>query len=359
MKAAICYEFKKPLVVEDIEIDPPGKGEVKIRMAATAICHSDIHLINGDFFQDLPIVAGHESAGYVEEVGEGVTSVKPGDQVALTTVFSCGKCKSCSKGYPHMCDHRMQTDIKGHIRNKKGQTVFTMSMVAGFADHTIAKESQLVKIPDDVPSDCASLLSCGVITGFGAVVNRARVQPFSSVVVIGTGGVGLNSIQGAALSGAYPVIAVDILDSKLEATKIFGATHTVNAKKDDPVEKVKEITGGWGAEYVFTTVAKNDVIRQCVAMSAKRGKTVLIGVPEAGETFTLSPFELLDDEKVLTACFMGSTKLNVDIPRLVSMYQDGRYKLNELITGRYPLEQINEAIESVLKGEALRNVIVY
>ncbi|MFC1864005.1 Zn-dependent alcohol dehydrogenase [Thermodesulfobacteriota bacterium] len=359
MKAAICNEFKKPLVVEDVDIDSPGKGEVKIRLAATAICHSDIHLLNGDFVQELPIVAGHESAGYVEELGDGVTSLNPGDHVAVTTVFSCGTCKPCIKGFSHMCDHRRDLNVKGHLRNKKGQNLFTMAMVGGFAEYSIVNESQIVKLPEDFPLDRAALLSCGVITGFGAVVNRAQVKPLSSVVVIGTGGVGLNSIQGAAISGAYPIIAIDTLDNKLDAAKIFGATHTINAKSDDPVEAVKEMTGGWGAEYVFTTVASNDVIRQSVGMLGKRGTAVIIGVPEGGWTFSFSPFEFLDDEKTLTACYMGSTCLNIDIPRLVTLYQAGRLKLDELITGRYPLEKINEAINSLVNGEALRNVIVY
>jgi Zn-dependent alcohol dehydrogenase len=248
---------------------------------------------------------------------------------------------------------------ESHLHNKEGKPIVTMSMVAGFSEYTITKESQLVKLPEDFPLASASLLSCGVITGFGAVFNRAQVEPFSSVVVIGTGGVGINSIQGAAVSGAFPVIAVDTLDNKLEAAKKFGATHTINAKNSDPVEVVKEITKGWGAEYVFTTVSTNDVIRQCVAMLGRRGTAVIIGVPEGGATFSFSPFEFLDDEKTLTACFMGSTNLHIDIPRLVTLYQNGRYKLDELITNRYPLKKINEAIESLERGEAIRNVIVY
>jgi S-(hydroxymethyl)glutathione dehydrogenase/alcohol dehydrogenase len=359
MRAAVCNEFRKPLIVEDVEIDKPGKGEVKIRMGATAICHSDIHLLNGDFSQDLPNVAGHESAGYVEELGEGVTSVQPGDRVAVTTVFSCGRCMSCIKGFSHLCDHRWDLDVKGHLRNRKRGKIFTMGMVAGFAEYTIANELQIVKLPEDFPLDRAALLSCGVITGFGAVVNRAHVKPLSSVVVIGTGGVGLNSIQGAAISGAYPIIAVDTLDNKLEAAEIFGATHTINAKNDDPVEAVKEISGGWGTEYVFTTVSSNAVIRQCVAMLGKRGVAVIIGVPESGWKFSFSPFEFLDDEKTLTACYMGSTCLKIDIPMLASLYQAGRLKLDELITGRYTLENINDAIASSVNGEALRNVIVF
>jgi S-(hydroxymethyl)glutathione dehydrogenase/alcohol dehydrogenase len=357
MKAAICYEFKKPLVIEEIEVDSPGRGEVKVRFAATAICHSDIHLINGDLSEDLPVVAGHESAGYVVKVGEGVTSVKPGDTVVVSTLTSCGKCRPCTLGLYHMCELRDKS--KGHLRNKRGQTLGTMSMVGGFAEQSIVLESQVTKVPPDFPLDRAALLACGAITGFGAVVNRAKVQPLSSVGVIGTGGVGLNAIQGAVVSGAYPIIAVDILDNKLAAAKIFGATHTINAQKEDVIKAVKDLTDGWGANYVFTTVATDTAIRQSVAMLGNRGTAVIIGVPSAGATFTFSAFEFLDSEKTLTACFMGSANMSIDIPRLVSLYQAGRFKLDELITARYPLAQINEAISALVNGKALRNVIVF
>jgi Zn-dependent alcohol dehydrogenase len=232
-------------------------------------------------------------------------------------------------------------------------------MIAGFAEQSIVIEDQITKVPPDFPLDRAALLACGVITGFGAVVNRARVQPLSSVVVIGTGGVGLNAIQGAAVSGAYPIIAIDTLDNKLEASKVFGATHIINAKQEDANKAVRNITEGWGADYVFTTVGTNTAIRQAVTMLCKRGMAVLIGIPPAGGTFSFSPFEFLDEEKVLTACYMGSTNMKTDIPRMISLYKSGRLKLDELITARYPLERINEAIEAVEKGEALRNVIVY
>ena len=359
MKAAVCYGFKKPLTIETIDIDSPGQGEVKVRFAATAICHSDIHLLNGDFAQDLPIVAGHESAGHVEAVGEGVTSVKPGDSVVVSTIVSCGKCRPCKMGLFHMCDLRNTSNSKGHLKNKQGQSINTMSMVGGFAEQSIVLESQVNKVPSDFPLDRAALLACGVITGFGAVVNRAKVQPLSSVVVIGTGGVGLNAIQGAVASGARPIIAVDTLDNKLEAAKIFGATHTINVKKDDVIKAVKDLTDGWGANYVFTTVASDAAIRQSVAMLGKRGTAVIIGVPASGATFHFSPFEFLDDEKTLTACFMGSANMSLDIPRLVSLYKGGQLKLDELITGRYPLSQINEAIAAFVSGNALRNVIVF
>jgi S-(hydroxymethyl)glutathione dehydrogenase/alcohol dehydrogenase len=359
MKAAICYEFGKPLVIEEIDIDSPQKGELKVRYAATAICHSDIHFIGGDFIQELPIVAGHESAGYVEDVGEGVTSVKSGDSVIVSTVASCGKCKPCRLGLTHMCELRRTTSYKGRLRNKKRQSLVTMGMVGGFAEQSIVLESQVTKVPKDFPIDRAALLSCGVITGFGAVVNRAKVQPMSSVVVIGTGGVGLNVIQGAVVSGAYPIIAVDTLDNKLAASKIFGATHVINANKEDVVKTVKELTEGWGADYVFTTVSTEAAIHQSVSMLGKRGVAVILGVPSGGAIFSFSPFEFLDDEKTLTACFMGSTNMSIDIPRLVSLYRTGHLKLDELITARYPLSQINEAISSFVSGKALRNVIIF
>ena len=359
MKAAICYEFKKPLSVEEIDIDSPGRGEIKVRLAATAICHSDIHMISGDFAPDLPIVAGHESAGHVVETGEGVISTKPGDSVVVSTIASCGKCRPCRLGFFHMCDLKHTINNKGHLRNKRGQSLITMSMVGGFAEQSIVLESQVTKIPQDFPLDRAALLACGVITGFGAVVNRAKVQPFSSVVVIGTGGVGLNAIQGAVLSGANPVIAVDTLDNKLAAAKIFGATHTVNAKKEDPLKAIKDLTDGWGANYVFTTVATDTAIHQSVNMLGKRGAAVIIGVPAAGATFTFSPFEFLDDEKTLTACYMGSANMSLDIPRLISLYKSGHLKLDELISARYPLTQINEAISTFVGGKSLRNVIVF
>lgn len=359
MKAAVCYEHKKPLVVEEISIDSPGRGEVKVRYGATAICHSDIHHINGEFSPDLPVVAGHESAGYIEEVGEGVTAVALGDNVVVTSVASCGRCRPCRLGLPHLCVLREQLNYKGHLRTRDGQEIITMSMVGGFAERSIVREDQIVKIPKDFPIDLAALLACGVITGFGAVVNRAMVCPLQSVVVIGAGGVGLNAIQGAVVSGAYPIIAIDTLDNKLDAAKTFGATHTINAKENDIVEAVKQLTDGWGADNVFITVSTNDVIRQSVSMLGKRGKAVIIGVPSAGATFTFSPFEFLDDEKTLTACYMGATDIQLDIPKLIALFQAGVLKLNELITGRYPLAQINEAISAFVAGKALRNIITF
>lgn len=358
MKAAICYEINKPLVIEEVDIDPPQQGEVKVKMAAAAICHSDIHEIVGDLMGEVPFVAGHECAGYVEETGQGVTSVKVGDPVVVSLLVSCGKCRYCRTGQPHLCSAKWPLDKESRVHNKKGQPIKQLFKVGGFAEYVIVDESQVVKVPGDMPLDSAALLACGVITGFGAVVNRARVGVLNSCVIIGIGGVGINSVQGAVICGAYPIIAVDVSDKKLEAARNFGATHTVNASKGDPVKEVKGLTDG-GADYVFITVGSAAAVQQGFAMLRPRGMAVAVGLPKAKDMITFPPFPFIIQEKVLTGGYMGSTNLQEDIPRLVGLYKAGILKLDELITGRYPLERINEAIDAVLKGEALRNVIMF
>jgi S-(hydroxymethyl)glutathione dehydrogenase/alcohol dehydrogenase len=357
MRAAVCYEFGKPLVVEEINIDSPQKGEVKIRLGATAICRSDISIIEGEMGTDLPLVAGHECAGYVEEVGEGVTSVKPGDTTIVSASKSCGKCLYCVKGLPHLCELNYPSKNESRLSNKRGQR--PAQMIGGFAEYIIVDQSQVVKIPEEIPIDRAALLACGVIAGFGAVVNRAKVEPLSSVVVIGTGGTGINSVQGAAYTGARPVIAVDVSDTKLAAARDFGATHTINSKREDAVKAIMELTSGRGADYVFVAVGNNAAIAQAVAMTGKRGTTVIIGLPSLKENMSLPAPAFMWGERVLMGSLMGSTRLQLDIPRLVALYQAKSLKLDELISQRYPLEQINDAIDSLLKGEVLRNVIVF
>jgi Zn-dependent alcohol dehydrogenase len=359
MKAAVCYEFGKQLVVEDVELAEPRKGEVKIRVAATAICHSDIHDIKGELPGPVPFVGGHETAGYVDKVGPGVTTIKAGDPVVVSLLVNCGKCFYCLTGSPHLCEVRFNPPAEPRVKTKKGQVLSLKGNVGGFSEYVIVDESQICKLPADMPLDRAALLACGVITGFGGVVNRAKVRPFQSVVVVGTGGVGINSIQGAAYSGAYPIIAVDVLDSKLKAARNFGATHGVNSKDPDALDQVKKLTGGRGAEFVFVTVGSIAAIKQGFAMSAARGTTVLIGLPNFKDSFSFSPLELIPAEKNLIGGFMGATNLKIDIPNLVTMYKTGKLKLDELITGRYPLEKINDAIASTEKGEALRNVIMF
>lgn len=363
MKAAVCYEFGKPLLIEDVDLASPQKDEVKVRIGATAVCHSDLHVIRGELAERkgrLPIVTGHESAGYVEEIGENVTSVKPGDVVVVTILQHCGECQYCKTGLPQLCLIKQIPDREGVLRNKRGESLRRMDKTATFAEYALVHKSQVVKIPEDMPLDRASLLACGVITGFCSVVSRAQVKPLSSVVVVGTGGVGLNAIQGAAFVGAHPVIAVDVSDKKLETARTFGATHTVNANRDDAIDTVKKLVPGDGADYVFVAVGDTAAIRQGFLMSGARGLTVIIGVPPVEKSeITFSAFEFIGRERMLTASFMGSANPSVHIPQFVALYQAGRLKLDELITGRYPLEKINEALESLERGEALRNVIMF
>jgi S-(hydroxymethyl)glutathione dehydrogenase/alcohol dehydrogenase len=361
MKAAVCYEFGKPLAVEEVKIDPPQAGEVKVRLAATAICHSDIHFLNGDWGGKTPVVAGHEAAGVVEEIGEGVTLVKPGDYVVVSLLVACGRCFNCVTGAPYICEGEFALNTESRLHTRQGEPIRHGMRTAAFAEYAVVDQSQTVKIPEEMPLDRAALLACGVITGFGAVVNTAQVKPFSSVVVIGVGGVGLNTVQGAMFAGAHPIIAVDLLDNKLTAARAFGATHTINAtQQETPEEAVKELTSGRGADYVFVTVGSPKAVAQGFEMLGREGTVVIVGLPkrEATVTFPVFPIVLGGPRRIIGSR-MGSTRLSVDVPRLVDLYQHGRLKLDELITARYPLEQINEAIEVVEKGEALRNVIVF
>jgi S-(hydroxymethyl)glutathione dehydrogenase/alcohol dehydrogenase len=359
MKAAVCYAFGQPLVVEEVEIDPPRQGEVTVRLAATAICHSDVHLIRGEWGGDLPVVAGHEAAGVVEAIGENVTLTQPGDPVVMSLLRSCGRCFYCMTGAPHMCEGTFALASESRLRNKRGESLRQGIKVAAFAEYAVVDQSQVVRVPADMPLDRAALLACGVITGLGAVVNTARVAPGSSVVVIGTGGVGLNAIQGAVLAGAHPIIAVDILDVKLAAAAAFGALHGINAAQQDAVAVVKELTAGRGADYAFVTVGSPTAVAQGLNMIRPAGTLVLVGLPAKHATVALSVFDCVVDERKIIGSSMGSTRLSVDVPRLIDLYLHGRLKLDELITNRYPLEQINAAIEEMETGGVLRNVILF
>ena len=359
MKAAICYETNQPLVIEEVSLAPPEQGEVKVQLAATAICHSDVHYLRGEWAIPRPFIAGHESAGVVVETGPGVSLVQPGDRVVVSLLRSCGRCDFCLAGTPNHCSAVWPLDTESRIRNAAGEPVRHGVRVAGFAEYAIVDQSQLARVPDSMSLQAASLLACGVITGFGAVVNTAQVTAGSTVVVIGTGGVGLNSVQGAALSGAGQLIAVDLLPNKLAAAQQFGASDLVNAAEVDPVEAVSELTGGRMADYVFVTVGSERAMLQGLQMTRKSGTIVLVGMPPESLTVNLAARDLVFRGLRMLGSFMGSTRLQIDIPRLIAHYEHGNLQLEELITKTWPLEQINEAIESMERGEALRNVIVF
>ncbi len=358
MKAAICYEFGQPLVVEEVKLDPPQAGEVRVRVAACAICHSDVHQIRGEWGGSVPVISGHEAAGIVAECGPGVTRVQPGDHVVLSLLRQCGRCFQCTIGRPYNCEFPYALDTEHRLHTLGGAPIHQGIRCATFAEEAVVDQSQVVKIPDELPLDVACLLACGVITGLGAVTNTVQVETGSTVVVIGTGGVGLNAVQGALLSGASLIAAVDLLPNKLAAARNFGATHTINAGEENVVERVLALTDGRGADYAFATVGSPRAIEQAVQMVRKGGTAVIVGMPGNDEVMISLNAHHLTQGRTVLGSNMGSTRLLVDIPRLVALYQEGRLKLDELVTGRYPLAEINEAIASMERGEALRNVVV-
>jgi Zn-dependent alcohol dehydrogenase len=359
IKAAVCREFAKPLSIEEVELASPGTGEMRVRIAACAICHSDIHYADGAWGGALPSVFGHEAAGVVEEIGAGVDGFALGDHVVVTLIRSCGSCYYCADGDEVLCEGEFSLDGSGPITAADGAPIVQGLRTGAFAEQVVIDPSQAVVIPNEVPFDSASLLACGVITGLGAVVNTARVEAGSNVVVIGTGGVGLNSIQGAARSDCEAIIAIDISDEKLAAATGFGATHGINSTREDAADAVRALTGGRGADYVFVTVGVRAVIEQGFGLIRKGGTLVLVGMPASGEIAGFEPLRVANDCQVVLGSKMGSSRIRDDIPKLVDLYRDGRLKLDELISGRYALEEINEAIASVNRGEALRNVIVF
>ena len=299
MKAAVCYEFGKPLVVEEVELEKPGRGEVQVRLAASAICHSDVHLIRGEWGGNLPLIPGHEASGVVEAVGEDVALAKVGDRVVVCLIRSCGRCHYCTIGAQYMCDGAFALDTETRLRNKKGQMLGRGIRSAAFAEQVVVDQTQLIQVPDGMPLEGAALLGCGVIAGFGAVVNTAQVKAGHSVAVIGIGCVGLNSVQGAALVGANPIIAVDVVESKLEAARRFGATHAVNGKNGDPVAAVKELTRGQGVDYAFVTVGNTRAVEQGFEMLAARGAEIILGIPEGGAQVKLTVGNFIAERRVM------------------------------------------------------------
>jgi len=360
MKAAVLYEQRKPLVVEDIEIEDPKHGEVLVKIAAAGVCHSDLHFINGMWPAALPLVMGHEGAGIVEKIGPGVTSVAPGDHVITSWVSPCGTCLTCLSGKPYLC---MTALLQGAVmrdgtsRLKKGsQQLNHQNQVSTFAEYSVLPASGAVKIRPDMPLDKAVLIGCGVMTGVGAVFNTAKVTPGSSVVVFGCGGVGLNVIQGAALANATTIIAVDTLDSKLDIAKQFGATHVINSSMGDPVPQVQALTGGLGAEFGFEVVGKPSVVTQTYEAVRPTGLAVMVGMPPAASNVVISTLGLFLN-KTLTGSFYGAARIHTDMPMLVELYMAGKLKLDELVSRTFPLEKINEAVDLLKTGEVVRSII--
>ncbi len=365
MKAAVLYEPRSRFVVEDVEVQEPKHGEVMVRMVAGGVCHSDLHVVKGDMVAPLPAILGHEGAGIVEMVGKGVTSVQKGDHVIPLWRVSCGQCEWCLGGRPALCDRGFQIRSKGCLadgtsRFRKGSTeIKHFAGVSTFANLSVMMEQAVVKIRSDIPLEKAALVGCGVITGVGAVVNAAQVRPGSSVAVFGTGGVGLNVIQGAALVGAGKIIAVDLLDNKLECAREMGATHEINASQTDPVANIKELTGGQGVDYAFEVIGLPETISQSVEVLRKRGVAVIVGVTRREATIALETFPMVFQERTVMGSIYGSARPRVDVPALIDLYMAGKLKLDPLLTRTYPLEQINEAYDALERGETARSVVTF
>jgi S-(hydroxymethyl)glutathione dehydrogenase / alcohol dehydrogenase len=356
VRAAVCRDFGEPLLIEELLLDDLQKGEVRVRVAACAICHTDVSLVDGAWGGGLPAVYGHEASGLVESVGPEVGSVSEGDRVVISLLRSCGHCYFCDRGEQHLCEHEFPADRRSMLRTVDGEPVAHGLHTAAFAEEVVVDQSQVAVVPDSLGFDVAALLGCGVVTGVGAVVDRVNVAEGSSVVVVGTGGVGLNSVQGAVLCRARPIVAVDVSEAKREAAMAFGATHAVGPAALPDV--VRELTAGRGADYVFVTVGRADAIEQGLACVRRGGTLVVVGMPPSGEGFRVEAVDLAHNDVRILGSKMGSARLATAVPLLVDLYEQGRLKLEELVSGRYPLERINEAIADARKGEALRNVIV-
>ncbi len=356
MKAAVLNEAKQPMTIDEVEIGEPVAGEAKVRVIAAGVCHSDLHFIDGVYPTRFPTILGHEVAGVVESVGPGVTNVAPGDRVILGFVQPCGTCRFCAEGRPAICQSPVRTRGSSNpARTRNGEAVNAMTNVGGFAEYSVTPAAGLIQVPDGVSLDIAALVGCSVTTGYGAVVNTAQVKPGSTVAVIGAGGVGLNIIQAARLAGAERIIAVDMAEHKLATAREFGATDVVNAKEDDPVAKVRELTGG-GVDYSFEAIGLKVTSEQAYEMAGRGGTAVIVGMVPPTEQISIASNIWLY-EKTLKGSFYGSARFHLDMPRILNLYLQGKLNLDGLVSRRYPLAEINEAFDALRNGEVARSVL--
>jgi S-(hydroxymethyl)glutathione dehydrogenase / alcohol dehydrogenase len=358
VKAAVCRSFGAALEIEEVTIRPPGPGEVSVRVAACAICHSDIAFIDGAWGGPLPAVYGHEAAGVVTGTGPGVAGLANGDHVVVTLIRSCGRCARCMRGQPSLCEGLPAPEASPVLAGAAGEAIHQGMGTGAFAGLVTVDASQVVAVPRTVPLDAACLLACGVLTGVGAVMNTAAVEPGSTVAVLGAGGVGLNCIQGSVLAGAGQVIAVDPVPAKREAARLFGATHVIDPTRDT-VAAVRELTGGRGVDHVLVAAGIGSLIETGVTLLRRGGSLVIVGLPPLGAAISLDPLAIADGSLRVLGSKMGASHPARDIPKLIELYRAGRLKLDELISQRFELDRINDAIESARAGAQLRPVIVF
>ena len=356
MKAAVMYGVDQPLVIEEIDVDDPRPTEVIVRTSATGVCHSDLHFMEGKYPMQCPAVLGHESAGVVERAGDEVERVRPGDRVVVAFVASCGHCPNCVQGRPFLCvnTNRLGRDDRLSLG---GAPVTQFAGMSAFAERQLVSENALVRVPDDVPMEAAALVGCSVMTGVGAATNTARVRAGETVAVVGCGGVGLNVIQGAVAAGASRVIAVDMVESKLAAAREFGATDVIDASAGDPVAQVKELVRG-GVDYAFEAIGLTQTAEQCFEMAKRGGRAVIVGMLPFDSVVRLPGAAFLS-EKGMIGSFYCSTRQTHDMAWLMELYRQGRLKIDELISRRYELAQINEAYDALKNGEVNRSVILF
>lgn len=364
MKAAVLWEPRTRVEILDVELAPPRAGEVLVRIAACGVCASDLHVVDGDLPEPLPIVLGHEASGVVVEAGPGVEHLREGDHVVLALVPSCGECSSCRRGRPTFCELFGQCASDGVLADGTsrlsvdGTTLHHFNSVSSFAEYAVVPESAAVVVRRDVPLQAAALVSCAVVTGFGAVVNTGKVEEGATVAVWGCGGVGLNVVQAARLAGAERIVAVDTRPEKLELARRLGATDAVRAGEGvDASAEVHELLPG-GADYAFEAIGREETINEAWAAVRAGGTVVVLGLMPKGSRLTIDPWGFIN-EKTLRGCFLGTAQIERDIPRLVELVQEGQLELEELVSRRIRLEELPQAFDRLRAGDAVRQLVVF
>ena len=370
MKAAVAYGVRQPLVVEEVQLESPHAGEVMVKLVATGVCHSDVHSYTGDLPREWPVILGHEGAGVVHEVGPGVDIVKKGDHVILTFLPSCGKCRWCHTGQPTLCDlgQYLRTgkllDGTSRLKTKDGKPINHFLFVSTFAEYTVVPVASLVKVPDYLPLEKLCLLGCGFTTGFGAATNAAHIKPGETATIVGCGGLGLSAIQGAAISGAGKIIAIDLHEEKLAMAKKMGATHTIQNRgnQEEVIKEVMDITWGLGTDYSFEFVGgseTDDTAHLAFKSVRKGGSMFMVGVGAIGKkTLPIDPYTLALWRKKLIGVLFGDAQFQQDIPKYIQLYEQKKINLDGLITKEIRLDQVNEAFEDIFAGNKVARSVI-
>ncbi len=364
MQAAVLKQANTRFTIEEITLDAPKAGEVRVKIAACGVCHSDYHLLSGTTKHPMPVVCGHEGAGIVEEVGSGVHQLKPGDHVTLSWTPDCGECFYCRRGSPNLCETYTEPIWAGVMLDgtsrlhMNGDPVYVYCGLGTFAEYVVVPQQACVKINPDIPLTVASLVGCAVATGVGAAIYTANVRPGETVVVLGCGGVGLNVLQGAALSGAEKIIAVDTNEKKMEIARQFGATHTLHSD-EYTIEAIRALTGGRGADHAIEAVGLPSLQEMALEAVRPGGTATLAGLSPMGSITNLPGSVITRTEKTVKGSYYGSVNPQRDFPLLLDLYMAGKLKLEELISTEYRLDQINEAFDVMLTGDVARGIIVF